>query len=43
MNEILRHSNELVDRYRKLLNIKEKELKKRDRKIQSSKIAMLKM
>ena len=33
VDNILKHSNELVERYRKLVNLKEKELKKKDKKI----------
>jgi hypothetical protein len=40
---MLRQSNDLVERYRKMLSIKEKELKKKDRKLQNSKLAMMKM
>jgi hypothetical protein len=37
---MLRHSNELVEKYRKMLTVKEKELKKREKKLESSKLAM---
>ena len=40
---MLRNSNDLVDKYRKLLNLKEKELRKREKKLESSKMAMQKM
>ena len=40
---MLRNSNDLVDKYRKLLNLKEKELRRREKKLESSKMAMQKM
>lgn len=40
---VLRHSNDLVEKYRKILNIKEKELKRKDRKLEHSKLALQKM
>lgn len=43
VTDMLRHSNDLVDRYKQLLSVKERELKRRDRKIQNGKRAMEKM
>ena len=43
VSHMLRNSNDLVDKYRKLLNLKEKELRRREKKLESSKMAMQKM
>ena len=40
---MLRHSNDLVDKYKQLLSVKERELKRRDKKIEHSKMAMQRM
>lgn len=40
---VLKHSNELVEKYRRLLLEKEKELRKKDKRLESSKLALQKM
>lgn len=43
MEVILRHSNDIAEKYRKLVNLKERELKKKERKLENSKLSMQRM